>query len=160
MSLAGEPTADHLKSLTGLPIHCTIRNSRFAAQAELTAKELGFQLFHVVLNDAESKADLLGRFAESMNFPSYFGQNWDALLDCLRDLSWANGAGYLVMIEGLDEFKARCSGEGRVVSQILSDATSDWRALFGRPFFVLLLVAGRCTEVLRDTGITVCEHGD
>ncbi|QDU81619.1 Barstar (barnase inhibitor) [Polystyrenella longa] len=30
----------------------------------------------------------LDHLAEVLEFPSYFGRNWDALSDCLTDLSW------------------------------------------------------------------------
>lgn len=35
-----------------------------------------------------SKEKLLGVYAERLEFPDYFGWNWDALEECLRDLSW------------------------------------------------------------------------
>lgn len=33
---------------------------------------------------------LLARLAHGLSFPDYFGANWDALIDCLSDLSWSN----------------------------------------------------------------------
>lgn len=33
----------------------------------------------------ESKADFLTAVAEALDFPDYFGHNWDALDECLRD---------------------------------------------------------------------------
>lgn len=36
----------------------------------------------------EDKSSLLRLIAELLSFPSYFGQNWDALDECLGDLSW------------------------------------------------------------------------
>lgn len=35
-----------------------------------------------------TKADLLSALAKSLHLPDYFGENWDALEECLRDLSW------------------------------------------------------------------------
>ena len=35
-----------------------------------------------------SKKKLLSVFATTLRFPKYFGWNWDALEECLHDLSW------------------------------------------------------------------------
>src|SRR5262245_61999436 len=35
-----------------------------------------------------SKEKLLAILADKLHFPRYFGYNWDALEECLRDLSW------------------------------------------------------------------------
>jgi hypothetical protein len=35
-----------------------------------------------------SKQKLLAILADKLHFPGYFGHNWDALEECLRDLSW------------------------------------------------------------------------
>lgn len=40
-----------------------------------------------------SKDELLSELAKQLHFPDYFGANWDALWECIRDLSWLpNGA--------------------------------------------------------------------
>jgi len=35
-----------------------------------------------------SKQKLFAVLADKLRFPTYFGHNWDALEECLRDLSW------------------------------------------------------------------------
>ena len=43
--------------------------------------------------------ELLSEFAFRFQFPAYFGRNWDALTDCLTDLSWLPGLAYVVVID-------------------------------------------------------------
>jgi RNAse (barnase) inhibitor barstar len=42
----------------------------------------------VDLSHCTSKSDLLEALARALHFPDWFGHNWDALADCLMDLSW------------------------------------------------------------------------
>ncbi|MBI5331821.1 MAG: barstar family protein [Betaproteobacteria bacterium] len=44
--------------------------------------------------DARTLADkqaLLAAIGEALSFPDYYGANWDALEECLTDLSWRAG---------------------------------------------------------------------
>ncbi|MDZ4819823.1 MAG: barstar family protein [Planctomycetota bacterium] len=43
-----------------------------------------------------SKEKLLARYQQSLEFPPYFGENWDALEECLLDLSWLPKSGVLI----------------------------------------------------------------
>jgi RNAse (barnase) inhibitor barstar len=36
----------------------------------------------------ETREALLNWFSRTLEFPSYFGGNWDAFEECMRDLSW------------------------------------------------------------------------
>src|SRR5262245_28303934 len=38
-------------------------------------------------SSTRGKRELLERIAQGLSFPDYFGENWDALIDCLSDLS-------------------------------------------------------------------------
>lgn len=41
-------------------------------------------------SNVQGKEELLDRVARGLSFPDYFGRNWDALIDCLSDLSWSS----------------------------------------------------------------------
>jgi Barstar (barnase inhibitor) len=45
--------------------------------------------------------ELLRVVARELQFPDYFGNNWDALQDCLRDLSWLSDSKVVLYHEGL-----------------------------------------------------------
>lgn len=76
---------------------------------------------------ARGKEKLLGVLAGSLRFPQYFGWNWDALEECLRDLSWLKGVRQIVIVhEGLP-FSPR-EGQLSTYLGILVDAMALRRA--------------------------------
>jgi hypothetical protein len=50
-----------------------------------------------------AKADLLAVLADGLRFPGWFGWNWDALLDMLRDLTWLEDEEVRIIHEGLPD---------------------------------------------------------
>jgi hypothetical protein len=61
-----------------------------------------------------------------MYFPQWFGQNWDALSDCLTDLTWAPANAYLVVLEGIQGFAAAAPPNFRRALEIFEDAALAW----------------------------------
>lgn len=55
----------------------------FAASARQQGK-----LVVWIPRSARSKEKLLAVLSQGLRFPNYFGWNWDALEECLQDLSW------------------------------------------------------------------------
>ena len=47
---------------------------------------------------ARGKEKLFGVLARRLRLPGYFGHNWDALDECLRDLSWLAREGRVVIV--------------------------------------------------------------
>jgi hypothetical protein len=47
---------------------------------------------------ARGKQKLLGVLANRLHFPRYFGWNWDALEECLRDLNWLADAKQIAIV--------------------------------------------------------------
>jgi RNAse (barnase) inhibitor barstar len=65
----------------------------FAAADEITPQlraaleNAGMASFDLNGESLRTKEDLLRAIAEAMRFPDHFGMNWDAMIDCLRDLA-------------------------------------------------------------------------
>ncbi|MFE7585612.1 barstar family protein [Streptomyces gardneri] len=41
-------------------------------------------------------------FREALKFPEYFGWNWNAFYDCLRDLQWLSSDHHVLIIESVE----------------------------------------------------------
>jgi RNAse (barnase) inhibitor barstar len=63
-------------------------SSRFLFVDDLPPEEFESALVVQIPPWIVNKIELLQILAEGLNFPDYFGWNWDALDECLRDLSW------------------------------------------------------------------------
>lgn len=61
-------------------VNDTIQLIHQATRTQVSRYELPLTAF-------DNKKELLATVAGQLKFPSYFGNNWDALYDCLRDLA-------------------------------------------------------------------------
>ncbi len=76
-----------------------------------------------------SEACLMNIFSESLDFPDYFGRNWDALWDCLGDFSWLSD--YSVVIVHADLPPLSGIEEQEIYLKILRDTVREWQQLKG-----------------------------
>jgi hypothetical protein len=83
------------------------------------------------------KGSLLRACAAALDFPPYFGRNWDALADCLADLSWLPASGHIILYDNPAPLIRRAPRDWAVAREIFADAADAWRAR-GIPFAVLL----------------------
>ena len=71
-----------------------------------------------------SKQKLLRTLADELRLPDFFGYNWDALEECLRDLSWRPEGN--VQIRHRDLPLSPGSQDRRTYLRILQSATAFW----------------------------------
>src|SRR6185436_4774837 len=71
-----------------------------------------------------SKHRLLNELSTLLRFPDYFGENWDALWDCLSDLSWISEKAIFIIHIDLPEIS---HSDLKVYLRTLSEATDDWK---------------------------------
>ena len=98
-----------------------------------------FAVFRVSLGGCTESSEVLARLAEQLQFPAWFGQNWDALADCLTDFSWREAAGYVLVLEQLGDFRAAGDDDFDTLIEILSDASASW-GVMGIPFWAFLVL--------------------
>lgn len=72
------------------------------------------------------KATLLARFAAALQFPDWFGHNWDALSDCLTDLSWLPARHYRVELAQPQALRTTAPETLDTVLEILGEAAEFW----------------------------------
>lgn len=74
------------------------------------------------------KAGLLEHCARAFDFPDWAGRNWDALADCLTDLSWwPPAAGRLIIAGHWPAFRAADPAAATTAEEIFRQATDYWR---------------------------------
>ena len=79
--------------------------------------------------------DALRAIAKALRFPDWFGGNWDALEDCLSDLSWRPGDGHVLVFRN---WQALSGDDLGVLIDVLRSAAEFWSGR-GRPFFAVLV---------------------
>ena len=84
-----------------------------------------------------AKEELLKNIAQALDFPDWFGHNWDALEDCLSDLSWREAPGYILLFE-----KPRRDDDFGVLIDVLLSSAESWAAR-RKPFFALFVDPAR-----------------
>ncbi|MGV8942351.1 MAG: barstar family protein [Lysobacter sp.] len=88
---------------------------------------LDFAVARIDLADCCDKAEALTRISKALQFPGWFGGNWDALADCLGDLSWLLAPGYLLLIENSGQWQAADVEDFDTLLAILNEAAMEWR---------------------------------
>jgi RNAse (barnase) inhibitor barstar len=93
------------------------RLARLAARDEL-------QVSRIDLAGCHAKEELLRRLVVSLSLPADFGDNWDALADCLRDLDRMPEWGRVLLFEHTDDLRHAAEADFDVLLGILDDAAT------------------------------------
>jgi hypothetical protein len=95
-----------------------------------------------------TKAALLRELARALAFPATWGENWDALDECLTDLAWLPAPGYRLVVTDahrlLDGAGSNRVQEWRTFTRLLRDVGHEWagpqsRPRAGTPFHTVLV---------------------
>jgi len=141
---------DELGGVFFLPRHAA------PGDVQAAAKRAKFAYFHIEGRNIARKEQLLNHVATALHFPGYFGDNWDALEECLTDMEWVDAPGYLIYYDHFDPLLAAHPDQFATFLEICRDAVRSWKE-DGTPMVVLLsgakppkgvarLVAGKSAE--------------
>lgn len=95
-------------------------------QAE--AIRLGQHFLYAWCADSSTKQQVLATIAEAFYFPKHFGKNFDALADCLTDLTCKAGPqpGFLVVLEQLPNTSKFDKEARETLLDVFRDAADFW----------------------------------
>ena len=97
-----------------------------ATAAGVVRPPAGFALRTVNGRKCATPAGLFAEFARALEFPDYFGHNWDALEECLADLEWLPAKGYVVLVTDAQTVIPDDEEEYETLLEVLSDAGEAW----------------------------------
>jgi RNAse (barnase) inhibitor barstar len=132
-----------MNSLLDIDLNDVARNGvYFVTQDDIaslgrTARSTLLRTLPVDLHNCTDKASLLRHLDDALHFPAGFGNNWDALSDSLRDLSWLHAKGYLLLIMHAQTLRDADEIEFDIFLDVMSEAAESWRAA-GVPFFACI----------------------
>ena len=91
------------------------------------AKAADFAYFHIEGRKIARKEQLMNAVATALDFPEHFGDNWDALEECLTDLEWVDGEGYVIYYDHIDPLLEAHPDQFETLVEILRDAVKSWQ---------------------------------
>ena len=79
------------------------------------------------LHGVEGKAALLAALGKTLKLPEHFGQNWDALADCLEDSELLGSHGIAIVLRHAATYRKAHSADWETLSDILGEAAEYWQ---------------------------------
>ena len=70
---------------------------------------------------------LFNEVGAALQFPDYFGENWDALDECITDLEWMPAEWYLIHVDQVECVLPDDPADFRIFLRILLDAGRAWQ---------------------------------
>ncbi|MDQ3057023.1 MAG: barstar family protein [Pseudomonadota bacterium] len=114
---------------------------------DVAARDAGLLVRRIDFGGCSSKATLMLRIGSALDFPSGSGRNWDALNDRLRDLSWLEAEGYMLLIDSVGDLRDAEESDFDMLLEILEEVAGEW-AERGTPFWAFLALPESAFEAM------------
>lgn len=99
----------------------------------------GFVVWHARF-EGQDEHDAAAELASCLRFPDWAGRNWDAVEDCLTDLSWLPPTPRLLILDGLPGSALRAPAWADMVVELAATAVRWW-AFTATPLTVVVVPA-------------------
>jgi len=148
--------AEFLKAAVNLYFKAVVLDRDIAA-----LQDAGYRILTADASAWADMADMHRDLAEVFSFPAHYGQNWDALNDCLRDVravDWNLPAGTLrvvLVLKRFDVFAARYPNEAHFLLDIYAANQRD--ALIGGDYLICLVQSDDPSLQIAPVGATTPE---
>ena len=76
---------------------------------------------NVDVSTAKTLEELHTLLARAFRFPNYYGRNWDAFDECIRDVPVPE----VIQISGIEKLRSRLPGEAKLLRQCLSSFAQE-----------------------------------
>jgi RNAse (barnase) inhibitor barstar len=127
---------ENLLRVTWHCIHFVSLKEEATLRAKLDGS--GLLVFDIQGASIATEEDLFSAVAKGLRFQDYFGKNWDALDECLRDMAWLPAKGYVLLVRDAEQFWQQA---GRVAGAFVEAwlfAAEEW-SRYGVPFHWVFL---------------------
>lgn len=94
-------------------------------------------------SEVATKESFLGAMSAALQFPDYFGYNWDAFYDCLSESVENFEGGLILTLTNLTRFVSEQPDEFAAALAAMRDAAEYWQRA-GRTLLVLIGIARSC----------------
>lgn len=90
------------------------------------ARKAGLKLLRVDLKGVRDKQGLLAAVAAALDFPEWFGENWDAFEECLTDLPADSVRGFVLLLDHCAEFVEHSRSDFSAAMEIFESVAEFW----------------------------------
>lgn len=123
-----------LNDLEVAGVHAWSGNAQTLSAAATAAK---LRYFSADLKGVDSKSALLAAVARGLKLPEHFGNNWDALADCVEDGEWLGRSGCVIGLAHAGAYRKAHGADWTTFEDILAEAADYWRERH-KPFWVFV----------------------
>jgi len=113
----------------GIHLLAVHENSLANTIGEWMAAYPGWAIRRVRGKKASTRVSFMDEIGAALQLPDYFGENWDALFECIRDFSWIREPNKLVVFERADLLLTQSDDDFGVLLKLLNLTNAYWREL-------------------------------